>query len=237
MVYGLGFLAGVFSTLSPCVLPLLPIIMGSALQQDRLAPLALTAGFTLSFALLGGLLAGAGFMFGIDPNVFRYAAAALMAVFGLILLVPVFYSRFAMAAGSLTGGANRLAGEMDVTSRASFFGLGALLGVVWTPCTGPTLGAAVAMASQSESAMNAMVIMGIFAIGAALPLLALSYGSRQAIIGRRQQLAKLAEYGKPILGAVLVIIAILILSGLDKALETTLTQLMPEWMFDITTRF
>jgi cytochrome c-type biogenesis protein len=232
-----GFLAGVFTTLSPCVLPLIPIIMGSALQADRSAPLFLTAGFALSFAVVGLIIASIGMSLGLDPLYLRYGAAVVMGVFGLIMLLPVLYERFALAASGLTGSAGNFVQGLPVDSKLGHFGLGALLGIVWTPCAGPTLGAAVGLASQTSQLPKAMAIMLVFGLGASLPMLALSYGSRTAVMGRKSFLAVISKYGKPAMGIVLIAISMLTLTGVDKRVEAQLTSLMPDWLFDLTTRY
>jgi cytochrome c-type biogenesis protein len=237
MIFVFGFLAGIFTTLSPCVLPLIPIIMGSALQADRLAPLALTLGFTVSFATIGTLLAVFGFALGIDPAVFRIGAAVLMGIFGLIILVPPLYARFSQVASGLTGGAGDYVGRLNVDGRFGHAGLGALLGLVWTPCAGPTLGAAIGMASQSGQLATAIAVMLVFSLGAAVPLLVLSYGSRTAVMGRRTQLVRIAKWGKPIMGVALVAVSLLALTGFDKTVEAIINANTPDWVVDMTTRF
>ena len=84
--YGLGLLAGALSTLSPCVLPLIPILMASALAAHRLGPLALAAGLGLSFAAIGIFLAAAGASLGLDDDVLRKIAAVLLIAFGVVML-------------------------------------------------------------------------------------------------------------------------------------------------------
>ena len=79
--------------------------------------------------------------------------------------------------------------------------------------------------------------MTVFGLGAAAPLLALAYGSRQAVLGRRDGLKRLATLAKPVLGFVLVAVGLLVLTGLDKTLETRLTDVMPEWLLELTTRY
>src|ERR1700730_1039160 len=108
---GLGFLAGLLSTLSPCVLPLLPVILGSAASAHRLGPFALGLGLASSFVVVGLFVATFGFSIGIDADVLRIVAAALMILVGAVLIVPLFQSRFALAAGPVSHGAGqRLAG-------------------------------------------------------------------------------------------------------------------------------
>src|ERR1700688_3257146 len=108
---GLAYLAGVLSTLSPCVLPLLPLVLGSAASAHRLGPLALALGLASSFVVVGLFVATLGFSIGVDADVFRVAAAALMILVGAVLIVPLFQSHLAPAAGPMSHWADqKLAG-------------------------------------------------------------------------------------------------------------------------------
>jgi cytochrome c biogenesis protein CcdA len=129
LTFLLGYLAGLLSTLSPCVLPLLPILIATAVSQHRFGPLALAAGLMLSFALVGTLIAAFGASIGLDPDLLRRGAAVLLIGFGAVLLMPALQTRFATAAGALTGsgdgllarigGAVRTASSARSASRAS----------------------------------------------------------------------------------------------------------------------
>lgn len=232
-----GFAAGALSTLSPCVLPLLPVLLGGALQQHRLAPLALAAGLATSFTIVGLFISTLGFAAGIDGAMVRTAAAFLMAGFGIVMLAPRLQLALITVAGPLTGGANGLLGRISGDGLGGQFLLGMLLGAVWSPCAGPTLGAAIGLAAQSGTTAQAALIMLVFSLGATAPMLALAYGSRQAMTARRDRLAKLAKWGKPVMGAILLVMGVLILTGLDKVIETALTAAMPPWLVAVTTRF
>ncbi|MBF0269850.1 MAG: sulfite exporter TauE/SafE family protein [Alphaproteobacteria bacterium] len=230
---GLASLAGALSTLSPCVLPLLPVLVAGAARGHRLGPLALAGGLSLSFAVLGIFLALFGFALGLDSGLVRSGAAILMVVFGLVLLVPALQQGFAVALAPLTGGGNDLLARFTPDGLGGQFLLGLLLGAVWSPCTGPTLGAAVGLAAQAESAGGAGLVMLAFGLGAGLPLVLLAYVFRGGV----RRLAVLGRLAKPILGGALLFVGIMVLSGLDKALETRLVALLPDWLIDLVTRF
>lgn len=234
---GLAWLAGVLSTLSPCVLPLLPIILIGAARQGRYGPLALAAGLMTAFTGGGIALATIGFALGISNDAARVTGAFLMAAFGIVLLMPRLQLAVADGLGRVTGGAQGLLEKLSPESLAGNFALGALLGLVWAPCTGPTLGAAIGMAAQSETAARAAAIMALFSVGAVTPLLALAYGTRQAVGVRRERLARFAANAKPAMGVLLLAVGLAVLSGLDKLIETILTDAMPDWWIALTTRF
>src|SRR6478752_5845966 len=139
---GLALLAGVLSTLSPCVLPILPMVLGAAVSEHRFGPAALAAGLTLSFVAIGLFVATIGFSLGLDGGLFRTAAAILLVAFGIVLLVPHVQARVAVAAGPVGNWAEHRFGGFSPGGLGGQFMVGLLLGAVWSPCIGPTLGAA-----------------------------------------------------------------------------------------------
>jgi cytochrome c biogenesis protein CcdA len=233
----LSFAAGALSTLSPCVLPLLPAILLGATAQHRLGPLALTGGLALSFAGIGLFVATIGYGLGLTGELFRAVGGVLMIGIGLVLLVPLAQVRWAMAAGPLQTWTESTFGGLSTSGPRGQFALGMLLGVVWAPCVGPTLGAASLLAAQGKDLGSVFATTLVFAVGAALPLLVLATLSGTALRAWSRRLASGAGWGKPILGAVLVTIGILIVTGLDKALEAALVTIMPQWIVELTTRF
>jgi cytochrome c biogenesis protein CcdA len=233
--FALSYAAGSLSTLSPCVLPILPIVLASALQSHVFGPLALAVGLSGSFAAMGTVVAGLGFSIGIDAGVLRTAVAILMVALGVVLLTPALQLRLAEHAQPLSAHAGDLLGRLAPTGIAGQFLIGALLGVVWVPCSGPTLGAAVGLAAQSDTMLRAALMMIVFGLGAATPVLALAYGTRQAISARRDRLRRVSAAAIPVMGAVLVIVGVLVLTGLDKIIETILTDAMPPWLVNLTT--
>jgi cytochrome c biogenesis protein CcdA len=232
----LSYAAGALSTLSPCVLPILPILLFGMMQQHAWGPVALAGGLSLSFATIGILVATLGFSIGIDPSVLRIGVAVLLLAMGIILLVPALQGRLAMAAGPMAGMGQASLDRLRVGGLGGQFLLGAGLGAIWSPCTGPTLGAAIGLAAQGESLAKAATVMAIFGLGAATPILVLAYGSRQALAVRRQRLMQLSQVAKPAMGAVLVAVGLFVITGFDKIAETYLTQAMPEWLLNLTTR-
>lgn len=232
-----AFLAGVLSTLSPCVLPLLPIVLGAALNEHRLGPVALAAGLALSFVVIGLFVATLGFAIGIDIEAFRIVAALALLGIGVVLMVPAFQSRLAVAAGPVSTWTQSRFGGFEATGLWGQFALGLLLGAVWSPCVGPTLGAASLLASRGESLGQVALTMGVFGAGAALPLLLLGLLSREAMLRWRARLMDAGRTGKVVLGGLLVAMGALVLAGLDKRLEAWLVSISPDWLTDLTTMF
>ena len=236
-VTALAFLAGILSTLSPCVLPLLPIVLGSALSEHRFGPVALAAGLALSFVIVGLIVATVGFAIGLDAGVFRNVAAILLIAVGLVLLVPQFQARLAVAAGPVSNWTEQRFGGFSTTGLGGQFAVGLLLGAVWSPCVGPTLGAASVLAAQGTDLGAVALTMLVFGLGAATPLVLLGFVSREAMMRWRARLMAAGQRGKLAMGALLVATGILIISGADKAIETALVEVSPAWLNELTTRF
>lgn len=234
----LAFAAGLLSILSPCVLPLVPIVLGTAVTAHPLGALALAASLALSFTGLGLLLALAGFGLGIDAGMFRLAAAAIMVVLGAVLLVPSWQARLAAAGGPVSGWADRRFGGSFATSGlAGQFAIGLLLGAVWSPCVGPTLGAASLLASQGHDLPRITLAMAVFGVGAALPLVLLGLLSRATLMRVRASLMSAGKFGKGLLGVSFIVIGLAIVSGADKRVEAALVDASPQWLTDLTTSF
>ena len=233
----LSYAAGALSTLSPCVLPLLPILLASAVQQHALGPLALALGLSGSFAGMGLFATSLGLSLGIDVSALRFAAAFLMLALGIVLLVPALQAELTQRMGPLTVWASRLLERLPPDGARAQFLLGLVLGVVWSPCAGPTLGAAIALAAQRETMLQAAAVMAIFGFGAATPVLALAYGSRQVMLTRRDRLRRLSSVAKPIMGIAIAAVGLFVLTGLDKVAETHLTTAMPDWLLNLITRY
>lgn len=234
---GLAFLAGLLSVLSPCVLPLLPLVLGAAVAEHRLGPLVLAAGLALSFVAIGLFIATIGFALGLDGDRFRAIGAVLLVLLGIILIVPAAQNRFAVAAGPLSNWAEQRFGGVSTAGLAGQFAVGLLLGAVWSPCVGPTLGAASLLAAQGRDLGGVAVTMLVFGFGAALPLIALGMLSREVLIRWRARMMSLGKGLKLALGVILVATGALILSGYDRALEISLVDASPDWLTALTTRF
>jgi cytochrome c-type biogenesis protein len=230
-------LAGVLSTLSPCVLPILPIVLGAAAGEHRLGPLALASGLALSFIIIGLFVATVGFSLGLTGDVFRTAAAVMLVAMGLLLAVPLFSVRLAAAGGPVGNWIENRLGGFSTVGLSGQFAVGLLLGAVWTPCVGPTLGAASVLAAKGESLGQVSATMLAFGIGAGLPLAMLGTLSREALTRWRSRLIEAGNKGKMMLGAVLVVAGLLVLGGYDKRFSTFMLEISPEWLTELTTKF
>ncbi|UWQ04838.1 cytochrome c biogenesis CcdA family protein [Aliiroseovarius crassostreae] len=228
-----GYLAGLLTLINPCVLPVLPIVLATALGTHRLGPVILAAGMSLSFVSLGLLVTVLGHTVGLDETHVANAGATLMIGFGLILLVPLLSDRFSTLTSGFSTRADQQLDEIDRASlRGQFLG-GALLGAVWSPCIGPTLGGAIALASQGQNLVWATAIMLAFALGVSSIILALGYGARGAIQRRQATLRVIASRARPIMGGVFVVVGAAILLKIHHVIEAWAVDTLPYWLTDL----
>ena len=229
----LAYGAGLLTLINPCVLPVLPIVLATALQAGRQGPILLAAGMSLSFVTLGMLVAVLGRSLGITEETVSNAGAVVMIGFGLVLLVPRFAEGFATATSGFAARADAGLDEIDRSGGQGQILSGILLGAVWSPCIGPTLGGAISLASQGESLGWAALIMAAFALGVSTIILALGYGARATIMRRQAAMRVFAAKARPILGAVFVATGLAILFGLHHMAEIWALDNLPAWLTDL----
>lgn len=230
----LALAAGGLTTLSPCVFPLLPLVVGGSLQGHRAGPLAMGLGMTLSFALIGLIVGIAGPALGIDGDAVRIAGGWLLLALGVVMLVPALNERFTRLMTPLASGADGLSGRINAGSLGGAFLLGSLLGLVWSPCSGPLLAAALTMVATEGGALRGTLILGTFGLGAATPLVLAAYASRAGFGKARTWVLGHAKTMKTGFGLLLVFLGFAILLGWDKRLEALVIPLLPDWWVNLT---
>ncbi len=232
-----GYLAGLLTLINPCVLPVLPIVLASAMQAGRYGPLAIAAGMCISFVSLGMLIATSGHAIGLTEQLMSQIGAVMMMVFGLFLLVPKLNTAFASATASFSNSADNSMSRLPMTSLKSHFIGGLLLGAIWSPCVGPTLGGAISLASQGADLGWAFLIMLSFGLGVSSVILALGYGTQEAIRRRQSSMRGLAEKAKPIMGVTFLLVGIMIFFKFHHVIEGWLVQVLPYWFQDLSIAF
>lgn len=231
----LALLAGALTILSPCVLPLVPIVLGSAATAHRRGPLALAAGLILSFTVTGFLLATVGASSGFNGEIVRAIGAGLMVIFGLALWIPQTSALLSRVAGPVINWAGTKQASLARHGLLGQAGIGVLLGLVWSPCVGPTLGAATVLAARGEHLFDVAVTMAAFGLGIASVLLILSLTARQVMQRWQGNVMSSGQTVRRILGALLIVVGFLVLTGLDHLIEGALVAVSPEWLIDLTT--
>jgi cytochrome c-type biogenesis protein len=226
----LAFVAGLLTALSPCVLPLLPLVMGSA-ARSRYGPTALAAGFVTTFTLIGVLLAFIGTALGLSDTIVRGTSAALLIAAGVLMVSHRLQEASGRWLTPLASASAKLSARAHQGIGAQFF-IGALLGGVWSPCVGPTLGAALGLAARSDTVVHAAATMAAFGLGSATLLLAAGYTS-SAVIGQRLRLLQAGATGRLAFGILLVVVGTFVVSGLDRIVESVVLAQLPQWWIDL----
>ncbi len=218
---GLAFLGGVLTVLSPCVLPILPILVGRSLQSHKYGPIALVTGLVGGFAVAGSLLGVTASWFTGLANALRYSAIAILLGLGLLAIFPnLSYRLFSY----LPKG--RWIKEPKRIGLAGEFWLGTQLGLLWTPCAGPVLGGILVLAAVNHEVSSAFGLLVTYGLGTALPLLAIAYGGRafsKRLLHLRAYSATLQRVG----GVMIVVTAIAILLGWDVQVQLWLAPFFP----------
>jgi len=225
----LAYAAGALTILSPCVLPLVPIVLSAAARRQRFAPLALAAGLVVAFTATGFVVAAFGQALGIDTLIVRAAGAALLCLAGLVLLARRLQDLLTRLATPLASWAS--ARQIALDDKAGLWEqalVGALLGIVWAPCVGPTLGAAVALAAEGKDLGEVALVMVAFGLGISTALLVVAFAARGALVRWRGRLMIAGGRGKAVLGALLLIIGSSILTGADRKLEAFALDHLPD---------
>lgn len=231
----LSFAAGALTILSPCVLPLVPIVLGSAAQQHKWGPLALAAGLVSSFTVVGFTVAVLGASAGFDGEIVRTFGAILLVLVGIALVVPQVQVFLMRIATPLANWASQRQAGLERFGLAGQAAIGVLLGLVWSPCVGPTLGAATALAAQGEQLGEVAFIMLTFALGIASILLVIAFATRGFLTKWRGKLMSAGSGGKRVLGAMLFAVGIFIMTGTDRQVESALVAASPDWLINATT--
>lgn len=221
-----AYLAGLLTLINPCVLPVLPIVLATALQASALGPIALAAGMGISFVTVGIAVVGFGQLIGVNSDSVAQLGALVMVGFGLVILLPRLSSGFSRM---LAGTAGRADQSDSHTIAGQFIG-GLLLGIVWSPCVGPTLGGAIALASQGENLTWAGLIMTAFAFGVATIIIATAYRARKLLKRNRDKMQVLSRLSQPLIGAVFILVGTTLYFKLHHPIESWALDTLPEWL-------
>jgi len=234
---GLSLIAGSLTTLSPCVFPILPLVVGGAVQANRLTPLVMGIGMALSFAAIGLVLGALGPALGIDSESVRNFGALLLIAFAVVMLVPALSRHFTELMSPIASRANAASSRLDGGSLGGALLLGGVLGLVWSPCSGPLLASALTLVASEGGAGRGALILGLFGVGAATPLVAVAYASRSGFALARGWVLARVETVKQVLGVLIGLTGLAILTGGDKWLEAQVLNLLPESWIGVTTLF
>jgi len=225
----LALAAGAITVTSPCIIPILPIILGSVLKDHKWYPVYLVLGMSTTFTILGVLFGAFGSNLPIDRILLNQLAIWLIGFMGIVLLVKPLGDLFSRGTSILTswlGNRGPKANQLGQPSEA--FALGSLLGIIWAPCAGPILGSIILLASSTGSAVKAGLLLFVYSIGAGIPMLLIAYGGKRAVAGRRFIQERSGQL-KTAFGVLLIITAVLMATGVFRKLESLVVPYVPIW--------
>jgi cytochrome c-type biogenesis protein len=222
----LALLAGIVTVAAPCTLPMLPILLGASVgQSGKLRPAMIALGFVVSFSATALVLSAITRSFDFDPNGLRTGAAILLLGFGLLMVWPAPFEWFSIRIHGLTGDFPGTAATRQ--GAVGGFVLGTTLGLVWTPCAGPVLGSILTVVATSKDTAWASVLLIVYAIGAAIPMLAIAYGG-QAVTTRVRSIARISPRLQQGFGVVVIAFAVLSYFQYDTLIVAWLTAFYPQ---------
>lgn len=220
-----AFLAGIVTILSPCILPILPIILSGTVTQGRLRPWGIIIGFIFSFTFFTLSLSVLVKATGVSADVVRLFAIIVVIGFGVVLLFPKLQQWVEVFFSKIPG---LLPKQKE---RSGFLGgilLGLSLGLLWTPCVGPILASVIALALTGTVNQAALWITLSYATGTAIPMLVITYGGR-GLLTRLPWLSANTARIQQGFGVIMIIIGIVISFNLDRQFQAYILRVFPQY--------
>lgn len=233
LTYLLSLGAGSLTALSPCILPVLPIMAGGSMTKRKSGPLFIALGLVSSLVVMGLLFSSVTSLLGLSEEQVRISSAWMLLIFGLFLAIPFLRNRLNAKLEGFGNTAMKSSSRFSMESRIGQFGIGFLMGAAWSPCVGPTLGVALGLAGSKAGLAQASMMMLMFGIGLSLPLLGISYGLRKFVQSKRTNLMQWNRIGTHFLGGSLAMVGLLMISGFDKVIEAQLSSSLPTWFLEL----
>ena len=224
----LAFGAGLLTIAAPCVLPMLPILLGASVgQTSRTRPFFIALGFVVAFSATAVTFSVLPDLLGLSAGRLRSVATGALVFFGVLLLWPSVFERSAMRLGGVVRRADAIGGRTGA-GNAGGFALGMTLAVVWTPCAGPVLGSILTLIAGAHDLRRGGVLLAAYALGASVPMLCIAYGGQVAAL-RVRRLAPYTASLQRLFGVVVIATAAAIHFGWDASLGASLSRFYPNF--------
>lgn len=222
----LALLAGVLTVGAPCVLPMLPIILGGSIgQTQRARPLFIAAGFALAFSLVALVFSAVADALGLDQEILRNAAVVMLIGFGVLMVWSYPFTRLMAYLSGPLGYAHAVSARAG-SGNVGGLVLGATLGVLWTPCAGPVLASILTLIATTTDLARAAVLLTAYAVGASIPLLGIAYGG-QYVSTRVAPVVRHAHRVQQAFGVLVILVAVAMHYQYDGLITVWLSDFYP----------
>jgi cytochrome c biogenesis protein CcdA/thiol-disulfide isomerase/thioredoxin len=227
-----AFVSGIITILSPCIVPVLPIVLTGGVARGKARPFGVIAGFVVSFTVFTLTLSAIVQALGIPVDTLRIVAVVLIVLFGLVMLVPKLREGFELLASRIAsrrpGARPGAAGERGW---AGFWGgglVGLSLGLVWTPCVGPIMASVISLALTRHIDSGSVYITLAYSLGTAIPMLGVMFGGR-ALLNRVPALARNAANIQKGFGVLMIVVGVAIAFGWDRRFQNLILKAFPNY--------
>lgn len=230
-----SFFAGVLTIFSPCILPMVPFVVRSSFQKSKWGPVLLALGVALSFSISTFIIATSGQLLGLTPDNLKILSGIFLLIASLLFIFPVLTDKLSLALSPFNNKIQKLTTSKDSNKQSVYmeFINGLFLGPIWAPCSGPTLAIIIGIIINNPETKSSIVLLAIFSIGSILPILFFSYGAKSLVTKIQKKSLDNSKSTKIGLGVFCGVMSILILTGLDKNIETALLNILPEVLTNI----
>ena len=230
-----SFFAGMLTIFSPCILPIVPFVVRSSLQRSKWGPVLLALGVAFSFSITTYIIAKSGQLLGMTSDGLKTLSGTFLLIASILFIFPTFVNKISAALSPITSKLQGFGNKGITKNNVVFmeFVNGLLLGPIWAPCSGPTLAIIIGIIINTPDELYSIILLGIFSIGAILPILFVSYGAKSLVQKMQSKILSNSDTVKKILGILCAIMAILILTGFDKKIEIIMLNLIPEFITNL----
>ena len=243
LLLAFAFAAGMVTILSPCILPVLPVVLSGSVGEGKQRPLGIILGFIASFTFFTLSLSAITRALGIPPDMLRILAATTVFAFGLVMVIPALKNVFSRLTAGLTNLGTNALGSRTVAvgaktrsggrAFAGGFALGLSLGLVWTPCVGPIMASVISLSLSGALDSQSVFITLAYSAGTAIPLFFIMLGGR-TLLNRFSALAKNTDRIQRAFGVLMIGTALALFTGADRSFQTWLLDMFPQYGVGLT---
>ncbi|MBN2736376.1 MAG: sulfite exporter TauE/SafE family protein [Spirochaetales bacterium] len=221
-----AFLAGIVTVLSPCILPVLPVVLSGSVGEGKSRPWGIITGFIISFSFFTLTLSTIVQWLGVSPDVLRWVAAVVVLIFGLIMVVPPLKMLFSQFVSRMLAKRKTSAKKDARQGFGSGLTLGISLGLVWTPCVGPIMASVITLSLTANVDFGSVIITIAYSLGTAIPLFLIMQGGR-GLLKRFPFFTRHSEKIQKIFGILMIVTAITLVTGLDRRFQSFVLDIFP----------